>query len=343
MVRYLDLSTADVSKITYLRKNTDGRMIPLYPYYDHESKSWEIFVMNYEGKLTKMVITELTEGMYFCKSPKSSSDAYLPFINFMLKRAYWKEITYFIESIFTDILNIAASTFKLKQIYITWFAAALGGETDLGLGINRVVITELEYLFMVCRSIYDLLQTCISKGICGHKLSGTRLGKNDPTFADIIFKNNEIRTKKELINDYSIPEPIAEYYVNQAVFFKWLRDYRDLILHGGKSIDIIYITEHGFAVSIDKPPFQSLKNLWSESNTIITDTSSRGMGSLESFVAYTIIHTLKALNDFVNMIEQLIDFPADVAPDYKVYLCSPHIKYISNLDKCITEEPWYFK
>ncbi len=324
-----NINLQELSKISYLQlSNLQGRIIPLFPYLN-EDGTWELWITGPSNELIKMKPTAMAEGKYLAKQPYSKSDVYYSFFDFMCKRAYWPDIVPFIEGIYDDLQNLSACLAKLDLFYIQ--------SKQTRLEARRFVVTELEYLFLVCRSLYDLLQECLSKLFPKFKFQDSKYGKKQlpKSFADMIYYKNVLMTMKEIVTRYSVPEPIAEYYLRQANFFEWLRQYRVYVSHSGKSFELVFALEKGFAISIETKPFSSMK-IWNESNT-----QPHNLGSVKSLVAYLISSTLSAIEEFAHLMETIVIFPQDISPWNKIFLCGPTISKLQNLEKQINDEPWY--
>ena len=322
------MNISELQKVSYLQVGgLQGRAVPLFPCY-HEDGSFELWIANADV-LIRMESSKIVEGKFFAKSRRANSDLYLAFFDFMCKRAYWNEIVPFIEGIYDDLQNIGACLAKLDLFFYEW--------KRTNFDARRFVTTELEYLFSVCRSLYDLLQESISKMWAKFEFHNSTLGKKNlpKSFRGMILENDLLLSKDQIVAKYAIPEPMADYYLRQAHFFTWLRDFRDYISHSGKSIDFAFATEKGFAVSIDTKPFSSM-DFWTDSNT-----QPYRLGSVKSLTAYLVSSTFRAVEEFAQLISRIIVFPDDIAPGYNVYICGPNTANLKNLDSYITEKPWY--
>jgi hypothetical protein len=323
------INSEKLSKIEYLQLgNLHGRSVPLFPYC-HEDGTWELWLPDANDEMQKMKVTDMAEGKYFAKRQRRQSDIYSSFIDFMCKRAYWPDVAPFVEGIYDDLQNLSASLAKLDLFYLEW--------KRTNFDARRFVITELEYLFMVCRSLYDLLQECLCKLFPRFKFNDSKYGKRQLplSFADMIYFNNVLMTPQEIATRYYLPEPIADYYTRQASFFQWLREYRIYVSHSGKSFEFVVSMEKGFAVSIETKPFSSMQ-IWNASNT-----QPHMLGSVKSLVAFMISQTFKAIEEFAPLMQTIIVFPNDVSPDNKIFICGPTTSKLQNLEKQISDEAWY--
>ncbi|MGA2624205.1 MAG: hypothetical protein ABSF91_10155 [Bacteroidota bacterium] len=322
------MNKEELKKVTYLQvDHLQGRSVPLFACY-HDDGTWELWLPN-NGGLQRMMSTGMVEGMYFGKSPAHKGDVYLEFFDFMCKRAYWKQVVPFIQGISDDLQNLSACLAKLDLFYKESKQAHFES--------RRFVITELEYLFSVCRSLYDLLQECNSKMWSTFTFNDPSIGKKPlpASFREMILENNQPRTKEQIVSRYAVPDMLAQYYTRQADFFTWLREYRDYISHSGKSLNQVFVTKRGFALSIDTKPFSSM-SIWSDKNT-----EPHKLGSVRSFTAHLIISTFKAVEEFAFVMSRIIVFPPDIAPDYHVFICGPHIRNLQDLETQIQDKPWY--
>jgi hypothetical protein len=323
-----DINKEELKKVTYLRiDQLQGRAVPLFPCY-HDDGTWELWLPNNRG-LQRMRPKAMAEGKYFGKNPAHEGDVYLDFFEFMIKRAYWKPIVPFIEGIYDDLQNLGACFAKLDLFFKESKRSRLGS--------RRFVVTELEYVFSVCRSLYDLLQECNSKMWSTFKFNQPIVGKKalPISFGDMILEINQPRTKEQIISRYAVPDILAEFYVGHAEFFKWLREYRNYISHSGKSFQYVFATENGFAVSIETKPFSSM-SIWSGQNT-----QHHKLGSVKSLVAHLIFSTFKAVEEFAHVMSRIVIFPPDIAPDYRVFICGLHTGNLQDLEMKIQGKPWY--
>ena len=154
-------------------------------------------------------------------------------------------------------------------------------------------------------------------------------------FAGMVLYNSVLSSSQEIATRFNIPGALADYYHRQGVFFNWLKGYRDYVSHSGKSFDLVFLTEKGFAISIEKPPFLSL-SIWDEKNTL-----PNNLGSIKSAVAYVIHNTLKALEDFTETIQLINKLPPDIAPEYKVFMRGKHTKILFESQNYINGAAWH--
>ncbi|MBD1865202.1 MULTISPECIES: hypothetical protein [Trichocoleus] len=129
----------------------EGRPIPLHAF--HDGTRWHIWVPMENGLLQPIRVIDAVEMVYLASKPVRGSDACLVFIDFIYKCVRLKSTRSFTAALTSDVFNIGASLKKLDL-----FRALEGID-----GKSRLVTTELEYLLLLCRSMFDLLQEIISR------------------------------------------------------------------------------------------------------------------------------------------------------------------------------------
>lgn len=323
----MNIKIEELVKVSYLKvTKLDGRAIPMFACYQGNG-TWEQWVPQNEN-LIRLKITRLIEGRYYAKEPESQNDLFLPSIDFFHKRMYWSDTTFKIEALYNDITNLFASLKKLEII---------NDAKNKYHGIHNIVITEVEYQFLLCRSMYDLLQEII---ICiwdKVKFVDTSIKKQQlpSSFRKMVIRDDKKMSKDEIKKKFKIPEVLAEFYEAQSDFFLWLRAFRDLIAHRGNSIDIVFATENGFAIQTNIKPFNYLK-IWNDKNTL-----PNNLGSVKAFISYLILNTLNTIEVFYRVISKLFQFPYDVAPEYSLFLKDSNYISLQSLEENITSNAWY--
>jgi hypothetical protein len=206
-------------------------------------------------------------------------------------------------------------------------------------GIKRMVSTEIEYIFTVCRSLFDLFQK-----IASHlwKLSkiDSKIGDLPYSFSSMVYSNSNkyiVRTPKEFADKFGLPESWAKFYIKHAILFNPIRKFREDIIHYGKTVDHIYKTERGFAVSADFKPFADL-NVWNKDTFL-----QNNLAPLKPIVASVIMSALTVMGNFAILFSQSITLPPDIAPGYHVYMAGPYTSKLQprELSTYFTSNCWY--
>lgn len=323
-----EISIADIQKVSYFKLDElNDRVIPLQPCYLGDSK-WESWIQTEKGLLPRKLI-DVVDACYYSKSPAKKTDVYISFISVIMKRAHFKELVHFEQGILEDINNLSVSMSKINLFHQIW-------RENKELVTRRFVTTELEYIFKVCRSLFDLLQEVIAKIWARFRYTDASLSvkKLQPTFSKMVYKSNKLSSAQEIESRYLIPPALAQFYERNGVFFDWLRSYRDKISHGGNNIESLYIMDDGFAVSTEIEPFKGL-HVWEK-----TELKTNKLGSVRALVAYTILSTLHVLEDFTSIIQTIMQLPPDIAPEHDVYIRGENLDILHALHKYIDGDEW---
>jgi hypothetical protein len=157
MVRVLAASIMDQIALTELAKipyldvpNFDGRAIASLSFY--ADGDWHLWLRTEAGLLR--VKAWPGEGFYFATEPQSDRDGYLHFLDFIAQHGNSRGVARPLEGLMDDFFNLGACLKKF-DILVDY------AEGDRR-GASRLVLTELEYLFSLCRSVFDLLQEVIA-------------------------------------------------------------------------------------------------------------------------------------------------------------------------------------
>jgi len=299
----------------------------------HSGSEWEIWHPSPRGLLK--LKGEPVEADYFAKEPQKSTDAYFDFLEFMTQRASWPDVIGSVDGVRRDLHNLGASLGKLALFH---------RHREVGTGpsgTKRYVTTELEYIFTVCRSIFDLLQKVI-RGIWNNDrvkwLDGSKLSRKLPTsFADVVLKKGELIDETDIADRYDLDRRLAHFYHRQGQFFDMLRTYRNRIIHKrvGVGFDWVFVTDKGFAVSDNTKPFCDF-GVWNEAHKL-----PNRLASLRPAVAHVVLKTLAACEDFADVINRVIKFPKEIVPDFHLYMRGPHIGQLRRLETVIHECAWW--
>lgn len=323
----MDINASELEKVSYLKiQPGDDRIVPLQPCYleDGEWESW----IPINDQLFPLRMVDSAEQLYFGKNRAKESDGFSAFFNLILKRALWKDVYGYTFDILDDIYNLSASVEKIDLFHNLWINKT---ETIQ----SRFISTELEFIFVTCRSLYDLLQK-VAKAICGRisYTDGSRPKKLPESFADMTLRSGGLKSSEIIASTYKVHEQFAQFYARQGAFFAWLRGYRDRINHYGAGFAQVFITERGFAVSTKQEPFSRLY-IWNESNTQGND-----LGSVKTVLFYVMTNTLLAIEDFAHVIGTTVQLPYDLAPDHYIFMRGFHVHRLLELGSYLHDHPW---
>ncbi|WP_336035163.1 hypothetical protein [Halobacterium yunchengense] len=296
-----------------------------------EDEDWVSFIPSPDGEL-HFLSAEPISGVYFGKEPEDpDSDLNIPFLELYYQRLSWPDIAGLFTNILDDIRNLAASLSKLAV-----FQRTLSEST---VGLQRLIQSELEYIFMVSRSMYDHLQ--FVAGNTWDKVVPTREGDDfsaslpTSSFKDIALNGGEPVPADTLQSKYGFPEGLAEFYSNEAEEFKKIRNFRDEVAHQGNSPDAIFQTENGLAVDVESNPYSRF-DIWKDNQV-----DENNLAPLWPFVAHIVDHTISALDRFVSgLLDKPLHLPHELAEGYNVYLRGPHIPNIDQTENLKMEDEW---
>lgn len=240
-------------------------------------------------------------------------------------------------SILDDIQNIGCSFQKLDIFYEMWQNGRINSVDD-----SRLISSELEYVLILCRGLFDDLQSIIKEfwRIARSHDNPRRQNKHLPDrFFEMICTgdNNDIRvlSKDEIVAKQKIFPELADYYLSQAEFFLHLRKCRDDIIHRGRPNEtVFFISGKGFCISKASPLADLLR--WSDQNT-----ANKNLGSLKSLLASFVIRTIHAFEQFGVLIQNHISFFDEIVPYHRCLLRSRSTRYLMHLPDALEHNPWW--
>ena len=137
------------------------------------------------------------------------------------------------------------------------------------------------------------------------------------TFTKVALKSRDtVRPIEELTAQYAIPTVLAEQYHRIAPFYVSLLKARDKIIHGGGSVETIFVTERGFCVDRNAKTFADFE--WKPDHSY-----NETLVSVLPWVANVVFGTIQACNDVMAAYASLISMPPEIAPGYRVFIRDP--------------------
>lgn len=322
----MEIKNSELTKIPFVDSNNIGeRVLTTLTFF--EEGEWQIWLPSPNGLIP--IKGEPAEADYFARTREKDMDIYLDFLNFMTQRACWAETMRFVDGIRDDIHNLGASLGKLDL-----FHRSFG---DKSLDVKRFVSTEVEYIFGVCRSLFDLLQEVIATlwqnriELFDKSIKKKQLKKS---FRGMVLKDNKLRTMEEIRTQFHVPAELASFYHRHGPFFQVLRQYRNKVVHSGNDFKP-FVTEKGFAVSADFEPFASF-DVWNEEHML-----PNRLASLRPIVAHVITETFRACEDFTQTIQKIIRFPSEIAPDFKLFIRGFHNHQLLAMKDVLANCSWW--
>ena len=253
------------------------------------------------------------------------------FLDFIAQRANISGLKWFIIGIQDDFLNLGASVAKIDFLF------SKKDDPTIKFGISRMVSTEVEYIFSLCRSIFDLLAEIISVLWENIKLIDDSIKKKPlkKSFNDMVFFGGNPETEEHLISRFGLPQPMASFYIRNARFFELLRSFRDKIVHGGTTMPKIFSTEKGFAVSENTLPFSEF-NVWTDEHKQLN-----GLCSLRPVIGHVIKETIATCEDFSQTMEKVIKCNEPIAPELHLLLRGYHNSHLIMAVRAATTSSWW--
>lgn len=333
----MPVTIENLKSVSYLDPQSlgDGRSVNLMPLWD--GTNWHQWVELPDSGLIEIKMMDVAEGDYVGKGAAKPSDLFIPFIDFMWQRASWPEITGLIFAIADDFHNMGTSVAKLRLVFDC-------RKKLPSVGASRFAATELEYMVMLCRTVFDLMQEMISitwaKYVRLHDTEAEqrrKRGKLPDTFSKmVLIDKKQPRTAVEIEQKYGIPKPLAQEYANIAPFFWRLRDARDNVVHGRKGTGHVFDTERGFCVDPKRFPFSQF-TAWRDNHHY-----NENIVSVLPWIADAILQTIDMCNRLMGAFARVVAFPAELAPGYRIFIRGPHNAAVAEVLNIHTGgSPWW--
>jgi hypothetical protein len=302
-------------QIPYLNVDAiEDRMVKLMPLWDGER--WHDWVP-VEDRIIPIKIVDALEADYIAVAPARETDIVIPFVEVMWQRASWPHVSRFISAISADFHNLGTAIDKMDHFFR--FRDAIGT------AVTDFVTTELEYLFVLSRSIFDLLQEAIATiwttkiELLDEEADAKRRRHGPPrTFSGMVLRGEEIRPKEELVDLYALPQALAATYEEIAPFFRDTRRFRDAVVHGGKDQRWMYSTDKGFCVP------KEFRELYGIQIPAPDHFHNENLVSLLPLVAHLVVGTIGACNAVAQSFARQLRLPPEIAPGHRVFVRDPH-------------------
>jgi len=179
-----------------------------------------------------------------------------------------------------------------------------------------MVASEIEYIFVVCRSIFDLLQEIAVKLWAKITLTDASIQKKPlkDSFNKMTHYEGNPVNSDVLASRFGLPLPLANYYVKWQGFFGLLRSFRDNVVHHGSQIQTVFAGEQGFMIAKSLKPFFDL-NVWRDSERQPND-----IVPLMPALGVVVYKTLAACEEFSQTLATVVQFPPPIAPGMHLFM-----------------------
>lgn len=317
--------------------DNSGRVIPQAIVYDPEFSSedlpeyaneqdWLTYHTSPDGGLIVLRGGEVVNGLYFGAEAAGDEDIQIPFISFYYQHASFPSIIEYFPSIEEDLRNLSASMSK----FAIYQHLSNSGE----ISIRQFVLTELEYIFSVCRSIFDTLHRIASESWDSIQLFDGGQNEFPTKLSDMVFSGYDVVPADELVDKFGLTDSLAEFYENLATTLSDIKYYRDSVHHYGGSFKYIFELENGIAVDTSIEPYSEF-DAWSDEQINEND-----LAPIWPFISHIIGSTIHILNTLPDAMFSGIRVPSEIAPGYGVYLRGPHISNLLKIGDLAENDPW---
>jgi hypothetical protein len=289
-----------------------------------------------DGTLREMHPVDAARSDYVARSPALETDLYISSIDFMWQRVAAGEIRGVFDATRQGFHSLATSVAKIDFVYER-------GRT-LGLAGADFIATEVDYVLILARRVFDHLHELISR------IWSDRVELKDPesekrrrqrslpkSFAKFALKDGAPRPSHDLVEHYALPQSYAEACENTARFFAEIKSARDEIVHGLGRQAAIFRTERGWCVDPTEKPFTSFQNVWTKDHRF-----SERLVSLRPLLAYVVVNTIASCCTLLESFAAEVTFPEPMAPEHHIFVRGLHNESLVGLLRLAKGgDPWW--
>ncbi|MBW1728499.1 MAG: hypothetical protein JRI96_17205 [Deltaproteobacteria bacterium] len=325
------LPLEEIKKLPYVEVfPRDGRAIFLRSFYDHENEDWILHLEAEPGKLARVAGGETIVGSYFAARPANpEKDLEFPLGTFIAQHLSFPDVASSLEALESDFHNCSAILEKYLLISRR--------PKEMREGASQLAPAELEYLVIINRSLYDLLQKLSKRATALVRSSfepHDKIMEDLPdSFARVVLDGSCRRSEQKLTHRYRLPAPLAQFYLMEAEHFQKLRDLRVAIEHHGRSLGPIFDLDEGMAVAVDEEPWSNL-SIWG--TQLIRGNR---LGSLRAVFVYLILEALEMTTRYAKAYASCVAIPPAIGPGYRLYLRDYYSHHLVSL-RATLESPW---
>lgn len=270
---------------------------------------WQLWFAN-NGRLLPIQIVDLSEGTYFGDCAAAPHDLALHALNLIAQHACFAETAKPFMGIWDDLYNVASSLAKLDLL--------MAHQSEVDGQAGRMVVTEVEYLAVQCRSIFDYIQRII-KAIWSKVRSKEDDSPPKKTLPDsfremVIGGDHKPRTATQIEERFSIPPELAIVYARHAPFFANLRAMRDAIVHKASPTPTIFATSKGAYIESTLWPFSTMTN-WR-----LDEMEPNNLVPLKPALGAMIYRTLLAAEELIGTYALVVDLGIPLCPNHALFL-----------------------
>jgi hypothetical protein len=321
----------ELAKVPYITfRPNDGRIVQLLSYFAPDTKDWHLYYPVAPGELGRISGGEPVQGAYYADTPvEPERDSELPIGTLVLQHLSFPETLRHFGKLEDDVHRFAAVMEKYHLIS--------GQRRQSVARASLLATSELEYLLLLLRSYYDLLQLILRDLGARFVTLGDdprRVAPDLPdSFAKVVLQGDVLRTAPDILTKYTMPQAFADWYAEQGAFFQLLRKLRDGVAHYGRSLPTIYELEEGLAVDISMTPWSEF-DIWADTTLV-----NGKLGPLRKLMSALILHALNAGTSYAHLIRSTVALPPPLAGSCRYILRSPIGNRLVQL-VAIMSSPW---
>lgn len=289
-----------------------------------------------QGEELIQIPIEPVSGTYWSKKlVDPQKDCYLEILNLILNNYSFsnpnksKNILMHFNSLSNDIINFGT---LINKQFILWDYIK---NSEKPIRFSNIYVTELEYLMGLVRSFFDLIYAIIVS------LYAQFRPKLDFSFP------NTLNKFYQRIERYEVDEPILDFLKEIQPLFRLCKDIRDGIYHRGETPQIIFITENGPGISMQKieglmsGPFFQFNDFFEDDPKFKDHLLKNDIASIFYLINRIIQFALESTNKLVEAIENTFIKPKSISNEYKTFFRAHEVQYLNKineyLDQCWIE------
>ena len=198
-----------------------GRRVPITGVYNDEG--WHYWAPRPNGTLQPLMAVPV-EALYFGTTREHPEDFYFDFLNFIFQVASFAKAVHWSQCILDDLHNLGSSLAKLRTLF---------QNQSQERRIVRMAATELEYIFISCRSLFDLLQETIAAlwPLIAFKGIPDKRPHLPTSFAKMVLREKTPMTAEQIAERFKMPAEFGVAYAeNPPSFYHGLENSETVLL-----------------------------------------------------------------------------------------------------------------
>ncbi len=324
-------SRADLSKIAQVRRDLLGaRMLPTLTFHS-KTAGWEYWHSHNEKLIRLRAVPG--DGDYLAAAPEHESDLCIRFLDVIGRQMLYPSLSGKFAGLRKGIHNFGTSLAKIDHFVLQHRQGRLSP-------ISQFAETELEYLLITSRSMFDLFQALFAAFWKRVRLTSnlvTPTSALPATFSQLLLEKKEVlRSAEQLVQKYGLPDQIAASLASVGVFFQQIRRSRDLLVHHGHRLPLIFEADRGLALPASTDQFAAF-GVWRRASFLPND-----LASLRPVLAYIAWQTIASFDSVIGALEDTIQLGPDPVPGLHLFTRGWHTEALRRYSKVDPETPWWY-